>query len=284
MRSESPRTITIFLATGSPNGIKKLEISNRTIRAYVIPRIKIADAKKFNELTQPGFYLLFNPEGTQAYIGESENVYERLIQHIKGKDFWEVAVAFIATNNSLDKADIKYLESLAVEASKAAGQIETQNATIPPRNNLHEFKAPTIEEFFDDAKLLTSTLGFSLFDEVTTLGITEADMWHCTGRNTVAKGIASETGFKVLSGSLIDATEVPSFASNFPRESTERSKKLNENAERVSEQQYRLTNDLTFQSVSRASGFCLGRPSNGWQDWKNKVGKTMDEVLRKAAK
>lgn len=281
MNTEVPRTITIFLATGNPNGVKKLEISNRIIRAYVVPRLKIADAKAYEDLTQPALYLLFDKEATKAYIGESENFYERVKNHDQGKDFWDVAVAFIAKDKSLEKGDVKYLESLAVEKSKDAGRLETINKTIPPRNNLHEFKVPTITEFFNDVALLTSTLGFPIFEKIETANVADENIWYCKGRLTDAKGISGDSGFKVLSGSLIDATNVPSFASNFPKELADRIKLLGVNARRFSDQQYELTHDITFPSVSRASGFCLGRPSNGWKDWKNSKGKTMDEALRK---
>jgi hypothetical protein len=275
MNPNIPRTITIFLATGNPNGIKKLEISNRIIRAYVMPRLRIAEAKEHTDLTQPALYILFDKEATKAYIGESENFYERIKSHDQGKDFWDVAVAFIAKDKSLEKGDIKYLESLAVEKSKDAGRIETANKTIPPRNNLHEFKVPTILEFFNDVSLLTATLGFPIFEKIETANVGEEDIWYCKGRKTSARGILGDSGFKVLAGSLIDATNVPSF------DAAERMQLLSVNSRRFSDEQYELTHDVTFPSVSRASSFCLGRPSNGWKDWKNKDGKTMDELLRK---
>ena len=276
MNNETPRTITIFLATGNPNGIKKLEISNRIIRAYVIPRLRISEAREHTDLTQPALYLLFDKEASKAYIGESENFYERVKNHDQGKDFWDIAVAFIAKDKSLEKGDIKYLESLAVEKSKDASRIETVNKTIPPRNNLHEFKVPTISEFFDDITLLTSTLGFPIFEKIETANVGEESIWYCVGRKTKASGILGDSGFKVLAGSLIDATNVPSFDAN------KRMQLLSINSKRYSDSQYELTHDITFPSVSRASSFCLGRPSNGWKDWKNPKGKSMDEVLRKS--
>ena len=42
-----------------------------------------------------------------------------------------------------------------------------------------------------------------------------------------------------------------------------------------------MTSDKTFASPSTASSFCLGRPSNGWADWKDKEGNTLDSVYRK---
>jgi uncharacterized protein DUF4357 len=284
MSSSTPRAITIFLVSGNPNGIKKLEISNRTVRAYVLPRIKIPNAKQFTDLRQPALYFLFDKEGSHAYIGESENFFERVKNHDQNKAFWDVVVAFIDTSKSLDKGSVKYLESIAVETSIAAGRMDTDNKTIPPRNNLHEFKIPAVEEFFEDCMLLTSALGFPLFDKVKTDSVEEVDYWFCNGRKTRAKGIYSDEGFKVLAGSILDSSTVPSFASSFPKDYKDRQDKISINARRISDEQYELTHDLTYGSVSRASGFCLGRPSNGWQDWKNASGNTLDEVIRKAAK
>jgi len=56
----TPRTITIHLPSGDPSGIKVAELSNRIIRAYVLPREKLADAKSFGELSKPALYLLMS--------------------------------------------------------------------------------------------------------------------------------------------------------------------------------------------------------------------------------
>ena len=42
-----------------------------------------------------------------------------------------------------------------------------------------------------------------------------------------------------------------------------------------------MTSDKTFSSPSTAAMFCLGRPSNGWHDWKDKDGNTLDSAYRK---
>ena len=43
---------------------------------------------------------------------------------------------------------------------------------------------------------------------------------------------------------------------------------------------YEITQQIEFSSPSAASSFCLGNSSNGWQDWKNRSGRTMSDVLR----
>lgn len=51
-------------------------------------------------------------DGTnQVYIGEAENVFERLNQHLSNKEFWTECIVFISKDDNLNKARIKYLEN-----------------------------------------------------------------------------------------------------------------------------------------------------------------------------
>ena len=50
----------------------------------------------------------------------------------------------------------------------------------------------------------------------------------------------------------------------------------------INENQFELIKDLTFKSPSAASSFCRGNSSNGWVDWVNDNGQTLDEVYRNA--
>ena len=44
--------------------------------------------------------------------------------------------------------------------------------------------------------------------------------------------------------------------------------------------EYLAIKDLTFKRPSAASSFCRGNSSNGWVDWVNDNGQTLDEVYR----
>jgi hypothetical protein len=41
-----------------------------------------------------------------------------------------------------------------------------------------------------------------------------------------------------------------------------------------------MTSDKVFSSPSAAADFCLGRSSNGWAEWKDKDGNTLDSIYR----
>jgi hypothetical protein len=66
------------------------------------------------ELKSTAVYFLFGESEpytakAKAYIGEAENVYARLVQHVLEKEFWNEAVVFISKDENLNKAYIKYL-------------------------------------------------------------------------------------------------------------------------------------------------------------------------------
>ncbi|MDB5182801.1 MAG: hypothetical protein JWO47_585 [Candidatus Saccharibacteria bacterium] len=277
----SPKLISIFLPDGNPNALKIAEISNRNIRALLIPRPKLTDAIARVELNQPALYVLTDRDASEIYIGECENFLHRVKSHDQKKDFWDVALVFVAKDSSLEKGDVKYLESLAVEIAKDAERTKVTNLTVPARNNLHEFKAQTILEFFDDLKLLISALGYPVFDKIKIEEKNESEFWYCDRRLTKAKAIYDENGFTVIKGSIIDATVQPSLLKYYPYAVKEReeliSQKASLNHDKVS---YTLKENITFSSANKAGGFVVGANINAWTNWKNKAGKTMDEVLR----
>ena len=45
---------------------------------------------------------------------------------------------------------------------------------------------------------------------------------------------------------------------------------------------YSFQSDYIFKSPSAASSAILGRPSNGWNDWKDENGRSLDDVKRKS--
>jgi hypothetical protein len=158
------KTIQIFLKDSDPNGIKIAELSVSTAKVYVIPRNQISFITTRQDLNSPALYMLFDDERTSVYIGECENFIHRIRSHEVNKSFWQWAVVVVSSNASLDKADVKFLESYAVMKAIEVGRFEVQNRTNPNKNNLHEFKQETVLNFFDDVELLISTLGFNLFE------------------------------------------------------------------------------------------------------------------------
>ncbi len=146
------------------DGVKIANLLNALARVYVVPRDKIDFIQSRPDLSTPALYMLFDDERSTVYIGESENFKNRVIGHLVNKSFWKWAVICIAQAEGMDKADVKFLESYAINKAIEVGRFEVQNKTNPNQNNLGEFKQASIIDLFEDFELLISTLGFNLFE------------------------------------------------------------------------------------------------------------------------
>lgn len=275
-----PRLIQTYLPDGTLEGVRIIEPSESQVRAFVIPRIKLNDAKGLKDVTQPALYLLINSGENQVYIGESESFYKRLKTHDQAKDFWDVVVAITSKTNELEKGDVKYLESLAVEKAKATAAMDVLNKTVPARNNVHEFKLHSLDVILEDTALVAELLGYSLFE---TKQGEASDMWYCASKKTNARAQFRADMFVVLAGSIIDKTFSPSWEESWPKSLAER----NEMFAKYGKDQgdtVELSENIPFKSPNHAGGFATGRNVNAWTTWKNKDGRTMDEVIRKDGK
>ena len=272
----SPRLIQTYLTDGTLEGIRVVDPEG-DIEGYVIPRLKLADAKKEEKLSQPAVYILLNADDNRAYIGESESFYTRVGQHLKGKAWWTLAVAIVSKNNDLEKGDVKYLESLAVERARG-GSARIENNTIPPRNNIQRFKVHKLERILDDAQLVLTSLGYDIFTSKTQ---TENEtIWYCRSKLTDAKAVFRGEKFVVLAGSQIDKSHTASFESGWPQQVIERHELFSKFG--IDRGGYiELQENIPFKSPNHAGHIVTGRSVNAWTTWKTEDGHTMDEVMRR---
>ena len=276
----TPRLISSYLLDGTIEGVRIVELSESAVKAFVIPRIRLNDIKFREEINWPALYLLINSGDNQLYIGESEKFFDRVKNHDQSKDFWDLTVAIVSKDNGLEKGDVKYLESLAIEKAKATAAMEVLNKTVPARNNVHEFKVHTLDKILDDAALIAESLGYSIFKTAKT---EKNEHWYVKARKTKATAEFRGDKMVLLAGSKIDKNTTPSWEKGFPNQAAERKSLLAEHADEIDDV-YVLKRNLPFNSPSHASSFAKGSSSNGWLDWKDPKGKTMDEVIRKGEK
>ena len=83
------KTIRQFLIDGQSDGRWASELSNWTGKAYKIPRTYINQCMDRDDLSNTGVYFLFGrndeTDEEQVYIGEAENIFNRLKQHLSEK-------------------------------------------------------------------------------------------------------------------------------------------------------------------------------------------------------
>ena len=77
------QVITTILLDDNPKGLRLIEMANWSGKAFAVPRGKLKELRSREDAHQPGLYFLFGRQNEVArvYIGQSENVIERLLSH-----------------------------------------------------------------------------------------------------------------------------------------------------------------------------------------------------------
>ncbi|MGL5563064.1 MAG: GIY-YIG nuclease family protein [Tannerellaceae bacterium] len=280
------KTIRLFLIDGDPDERICAELSNWTGKAYRIPRNRIKDTAIRGDLCSIGIYMLFGKTDEQrdlAYIGEAEDIQKRLEQHILGKDFWNIAVAFISKDNNLNKAHAKYMESRLYELAKECDRFELENTTVPTRSSISEAETAEMEEFIENLKILVNTLGYKIFEpyikkDVAGNNESESLLYIKRGdgdRAVNALGRLTSEGFVVLKDSQMAYSTVSSFSNGAK---VLREKLIKEGVIEEIEGRWLFRKDYLFSSPSTAATILLGRSANGRTEWKDASGKSLKEI------
>ncbi len=153
------KAIELFLVNGSADSLTTAELSNWNGKAIKIPRTEITECDR-DDIKGVGVYFLICQEddGTDSvYIGEAENVLDRLTQHLrdyqsgKEKYYWNTV--------------------------------------------LKEAQIASMEEFIDNVKILINTLGYKVL--VLVPKATDDTVYlYCKGSGASAKGFVSTGGFQ----------------------------------------------------------------------------------------
>jgi len=278
------KTIKLFLMDADPDGRMICELSNWTGKAYRIPRGKVKNCADRQELKSTAVYLLFGKAESsttkpKVYIGEAENVYGRLVQHVAEKEFWNESVVFISKDENLNKAHIKYLESRLFEIATLTARYELQNSNTPTRSSISESDQSELEEFIEYIKMLINTMGFKVFEPfikdslVASVNSENLYIKSTKGANACGKRVAD--GFVIFKGTIITNDIVPSLSKGFKalRDELIENKLINEVNGKLE-----FMSDYLFSSPSSAAAVVLGRSANGLMEWKDNQGKELKAI------
>lgn len=276
------KTIQIYCPSGDPRGVRIAEITTRIVQAVVAPRARLDEASRRPELTGVGVYFLFGESDAGgppiAYIGEAEDCAVRFKQHNTNKDFWNIGVAVVSRTGSFTKAHARLLEWMAIEKAKLSGRYELENGNAGTKPTMPEWMVADVAEIFETAEVLLSTLGYPLFEPAAAQASNIEQVFYCRRGGADARGVYNEDGFVVLKGSLArrDTTE-----SSFDTIGPKRDELVGSGILSATGNGYRFERDWAFTSPSAAAGIVTGSSANGWIEWKNARGQTLDEVYRR---
>ncbi len=279
------KTIQIYCPAGEPRGVRIAEITTRIVQAVVVPRAKLDSALMRPELGAVGLYFLFGESDAGGppivYIGEAEDCGVRFKQHNKTKDFWSVAVAIVSRTGGFTKAHGKLLEWISIDRATRAGRYRLDNGNAGGEPNVPEWMRADVAEVFETADVLLSTVGFPVFEPAVSVATEQRDVFYCKRAGSDARGVYNEQGFVVLKGSIARRELTTSAHDTIePR----RNELLASGVLSSTKKGYQFERDWVFSTPSTAAAIICGGSSNGWTEWKNDRGQTLDRVYRKAGK
>ena len=276
------KSIELFLVNGTADSVITAELSNWNGKAIKIPRIEVASCAR-EDITQAGVYFLFCKEeddSDSVYIGEAENIKERLVQHIrdsqaeKEKYYWNTAVTFIGRD--LNKALIRYLENRLVEIARNSKRYIVLTKNTYKNTVMKESQISAMEEFIENIKILINALGYKVLEPM--VQTANGELVDVSAEYTLSQGAAKATGvvtsegFVLLKGAVInEKVSVKSLNSGIIRL---REKYLTDNHV----QDLVTTEDILFSSSSAAADFVLGYSVSGPKTWKANDGRSLKEV------
>lgn len=256
------------------------EYGDYTIRDHQLAKER---EDRIQEAQQAGVYFLFCKEDDGAdsvYIGEAENVKERLVQHLrdyqseKEKFYWNTAVIFVGRD--LNKALIRYLENRFVEIARSCKRYMVLTKNTYRNTVMKESQVAVMEEFVDNVKILINALGYKVLDPLLQIGtdavaVDDEELFINTG-NTSATGMVTSEGFVVLKGAVVnEKTSAKSLSAGM--------KKLRDKIFADGKvENMTTTEDILFSSSSAAAEFVLGYSASGPRTWKAKDGRTLKEI------
>ncbi len=275
------RNIRLYLIDGIPNGMITAEIVNWTGRFMVAPRSQLNRLAKRDEVKRSGVYFLKgsnpkDPSQDMIYIGESENILSRLVQHERDQDkeFWEKTIIVTSKDENLTKGHIKYLESRLIRIANQVKRAVVTNNTNPENSNLPESDIADMDYFLEQIQMVLPVLGFTFVNplpDVITKNNEEnslvSPVFTMTYSGASAKAQEIDGEFVILEGSFSRIAHTRSLADSY----IHIRERLVSNGILVESNQtgfWRFTQNTTFQSPSTAANIVGGASLNGREHWK----------------
>ena len=157
------------------------------------------------------------------------------------------------------------------------GRYETENQTMPAKPHITESMEADLLDNYETIKILLSTLGFPIFEEMRKDVEKSKKILYCKGKDAIAEGNMLDDGFVVFKGAKAnkqEAKSVNAWVAGLRKKLLDSKVLIEQNNVLI------FTEDYLFSSPSAAAACVLGRAANGWTEWKNVEGKTIDELFR----
>lgn len=267
-----------------------------------VPRPLLSEFLLMPESRQVGVYYLIGDDEEKdqlsVYAGQTGTVGKRLNEHDLDpkREFWNRALVAVSLTHSFTQTHAMYLEWRSILQANVAQRYSVENGNAGSKPHTPPWLEADCQEIFDTIRTLSATLGQSIFEPLAVRREAPQEavaplperskpeahvLFRCKGAGADATGQYTEEGMVVLKGSRGRAESVPSMT---PMSAGKNRQRLIAAGDLTLENgAYLFQRDVLFRSPSGASDVVLGRSSNGWLEWKDPTGKTLDELKRQKA-
>ena len=181
---------------------------------------------------------------------------------------------FLADSKIFSLDMISGLEEYVIMKAHESNRYKVENS-VKLKYEIDEYDLPSIEEVYEEIQFIMATRGYKM--NVVNVEESAENLFHTTTNGIKAYVTYDGEEFVVLVNSQIDiAKDCRLDKLNKQRETA---LKIGDIVKR--DGGYFLNKALTFTSPSSAACFVLGGSCNGWIEWKNQDGKTLDEIYKK---
>ena len=268
-------SISIFVPSGDPEGLRIIEIPGWTGQGLAFPRALFAERELQEKLPKPphiGVYILWEPGESEqlprTYIGQG-TIQSRLSEHYRKKDFWTHAIAFTSTDSHLNRATVQYLESKLVQLASEVKRCTLDNDQIPQMPALANADMAYAQSYLTKLLSCLPVLGVNFFEKPRE-GAAKQYL-QLKGKGIEARGFEDTSGFIVRSGSQMVKDD--GVAGKIPdRHRIIRDMLIRQGIVEDQGAAYEFTQDYPFRSPSGAASALLGGAVDGTKEWKDARG------------
>ena len=281
------RSIRLFLADGTANGVIVASIPNWTGSIVVGRSLRVNELLKRPEAERPGCYILqgeddTHPMGTRAYIGQASLLRSRLSEHVRTRDWWSLAALVSTSDANFTAGHYLALESRMIQIAIENERARIENIRSPGESagSLGEADRADLESFLDQIRLVFPVLGINLFKDslarkahsepvLENDSLEDLQISHRSGVTASARIRGDE--FIVLENSL--AISDDRYQHNGYAALRQSLMDRNVLVRDVYSNFLKFTRDTAFASSSAAAAVILNRQASGPKEWKLKSSK-----------
>lgn len=160
------KTINLLLNDGSLKGVISMEDSSwNKGELYSAPRESVNDLISTDACSRYGVYLLLSED--MVYVGQASDLAKRIKQHLIGKSWWERVVILTTSDDSLNRADLDYIESILIAKASSVGRLDCDNKNMGNKQKLSRFREVEMQQYLEEALFLLELIGINVFKETT---------------------------------------------------------------------------------------------------------------------